>query len=82
VDLVERGITNVSKGRDIVLDIFGGSGATLSAAERTGRSARFMELHLRYIDVIVQHWQNHAGQVAVLHGEDRIFNDLKRIRSH
>lgn len=44
VELVERAITNSSKSRDIVLDLFGGSGTTLIAAERTGRSARLMEL--------------------------------------
>jgi DNA modification methylase len=81
VELVERAITNSSKSRDIVLDLFGGSGTTLIAAERTGRSARLMELDPKYVDVIVTRWQNHTGRVAVLDGEDRTFDDLKAQRT-
>jgi DNA modification methylase len=39
-----------------VLDIFGGSGSTLIAAEQTGRKAFLMELHCLYADVIVKRW--------------------------
>jgi DNA modification methylase len=80
VELVERAITNSSKSRDIVLDLFGGSGTTLIAAERTGRSARLMELDPKYVDVIVQRWQDYTGNKAVLDGEDRTFDDLKIVR--
>ncbi len=76
VELIERAITNSSKSRDIVLDLFGGSGTTLIAAERTGRSARLMELDPRYADVIVKRWQEYSGGTAVLDGEDRTFDDL------
>jgi DNA modification methylase len=81
VELVERAITNSSKSRDIVLDLFGGSGTTLIAAERTGRSARLMELDPKYVDVIVTRWQNHTGNMAVLDGDDRTFDDLKAQRT-
>ena len=81
VELVERAITNSSKSRDIVLDLFGGSGTTLIAAERTGRSARLMELDPKYVDVIVERWQNLTGQVATLEGEDRTFDDLRTVRA-
>jgi DNA modification methylase len=80
VELIERAIRNSSKSRDIVLDLFGGSGTTLIAAERTGRSARLLELDPKYIDVIVERWQNLTGGVAVLDGEDRTYNDLKIVR--
>jgi DNA modification methylase len=40
-----------------VLDPFGGSGTTLIAAERTGRRARLIELDPKYVDVIVERWQ-------------------------
>jgi DNA modification methylase len=80
VELIERAITNSSKSRDIVLDLFGGSGTTLIAAERTGRSARLMELDPKYVDVIVQRWQDYTGNKAVLDGEDRTFDDLKTAR--
>ena len=67
--------------RDIVLDLFGGSGTTLIAAERTGRSARLMELDPKYVDVIVQRWQGYSGNKAVLDGEDRTYEDLRSARS-
>jgi DNA modification methylase len=81
VELVERAITNSSKSRDIVLDLFGGSGTTLIAAERTGRSARLMELDPKYVDVIVQRWQDYTGNKAVLDGEDLTFDVIKGSRN-
>jgi DNA modification methylase len=80
VELIERAIQNSSKSRDIVLDLFGGSGTTLIAAERTGRSARLLELDPKYVDVIVERWQNLTGEVAVLEGEDRTYDDLRVAR--
>ena len=80
VELIERAIRNSSKSRDIVLDLFGGSGTTLIAAERTGRSARLLELDPKYVDVIVERWQNLTGGVAVLEGEDRTYDDLRVAR--
>jgi DNA modification methylase len=76
VELVERAIRNSSKSRDIVLDLFGGSGTTLIAAERTGRSARLMELDPRYVDVIVARWQNLTGAQAILADSQRPYVDL------
>jgi DNA modification methylase len=72
VELVERAIRNSSKSRDIVLDLFGGSGSTLIACEKTGRSARMMELDPKYVDVIIRRWQDYSGNAAVLqiNGED------------
>ena len=64
VALVERAIRNSSKSRDIVLDPFGGSGTTLIAAERAGRRARLVELDPKYVDVIVQRWQQSTGGEA------------------
>jgi len=80
VELVERAIRNSSKSRDIVLDLFGGSGTTLIAAERTGRAARLMELDPAYVDVIIERWQGFSGEKAVLESEDRMFDDLKSVR--
>ena len=62
VALVERAIRNSSKSRDIVLDLFGGSGTTMIAAERTGRRARLLELDPRYVDVIVERWRECSGR--------------------
>ncbi len=80
VELVERAITNSSKSRDIILDLFGGSGSTLIAAERTGRSARLMELDPKYVDVIVTRWQDYTGNAATLDGDEQTFDDLKAQR--
>ena len=80
VELIERAIRNSSKSRDIVLDLFGGSGTTLIAAERTGRSARLMELDPKYADVIIERWQNLTGGIAVLEGEERTYEELKASR--
>jgi DNA modification methylase len=65
VALVERAIRNSSKSRDVVLDLFGGSGTTVVAAEQTGRRARVVELDPRYVDVIVQRWQRLIGAKAI-----------------
>ena len=78
VELVEHAIKNSSKGRDIVLDLFGGSGTTIIAAERTGRFARCMELDPKYMDVIVRRWQEYTGQQAVLSSDNVLFDDLEK----
>jgi DNA modification methylase len=70
VELVERAIKNSSKSRDIVLDLFGGSGTTLIACEKTNRQARLLELDPKFVDVIVKRWEEYAGQKAVLSNRD------------
>jgi DNA modification methylase len=49
-----------------VLDLFGGSGSTLIAAEQTGRHAFLMELDCLYADVIVDRYQRFTGKPAIL----------------
>jgi DNA modification methylase len=76
VELVERAIRNSSKGRDTVLDPFGGSGTTLIACERSGRQARLIELEPKYCDVIIERWQQHTGRQALLEGSGRAFSAI------
>ena len=64
VDLIEYQILNNTKGQDIVLDLFGGSGTTLIAAAKNGRKAYLMELDPVYIDVIIKRWENFTGNKA------------------
>ena len=66
VGLFEYQMLNNTKGGDIVLDSFGGSGTTLIAAEKNGRVARLMELDPKYCDVIVKRWEDFTGQKAEL----------------
>jgi DNA modification methylase len=65
IGLCARAIQNSSRQGDIVLDLFGGSGSTLMAAEQTGRECRMMELDPVYCDVIVQRWEKCTGQKTV-----------------
>lgn len=68
VALCARAIHNSSRIGDIVLDLFGGSGSTLIAAEQTGRIAYLSELDPVYCDVIVQRWEELTGEKARLAG--------------
>jgi DNA modification methylase len=49
-----------------VLDLFGGSGSTLMACEKTNRSCYMMEFEPHYCDVIVKRWEDFTGKKAVL----------------
>jgi DNA modification methylase len=62
VELAARAMKYSSRARENVLDLFGGSGSTLVAAEQTGREAFLMELDPPYCDVIVQRYENFTGQ--------------------
>ena len=66
VELFEYQIKNSSKPLDVVLDLFGGSGTTAIACEKTGRKARLMELDPKYCDVIVKRWEDFTGKKARL----------------
>jgi DNA modification methylase len=80
VELVERAIRNSSKGRDTVLDPFGGSGTTLIACEKAGRQARLIELEPKYCDVICRRFQEFSGKEATLDGDGRGFGDISAER--
>jgi DNA modification methylase len=64
VELAARAMAYSSKPGENVIDLFGGSGSTLIAAEQTGRKAFLMELDPLYCDVIVQRFENFTGQKA------------------
>lgn len=50
----------------LCVEPFGGSGSTLIGAERTRRRCYTMELQAKYVDVIVNRWQDYTGKKAVL----------------
>ena len=63
-ELIEIALGNSSKRGDVVLDPFAGSGSTLVACERLGRSARLIELEPRYCDVVVERFERLTGKKA------------------
>jgi|TARA_R110000824_G_scaffold44389_1_gene129138 DNA modification methylase len=66
VALAQRAIENTTSKGNLVLDLFGGSGSTLIAAEKSARKCYMMELDPIYIDVIIQRWENFTGKQAKL----------------
>ena len=55
-----------TKPGDIVLDLFSGSGTTIMAAEQNGRIAYCMEFDPKFVDVIINRWEQFTGEKAVL----------------
>lgn len=66
VVMIEGHVKACAKADDLVLDLFGGSGSTMIACEKTGRRANLMELDPKYCDVIVDRWQSFTGKTAQL----------------
>ena len=66
VGLFDYQIKNSSKVGDNILDLFGGSGTTIMACEQNNRNAYVMEYDPKYVDVIIQRWENFTGKKAVL----------------
>lgn len=64
VALCERAIVNSSRPGQQVLDLFGGSGSTLIACQKSARRARLMELEPVYCDVIIKRWEEYTGKQA------------------
>lgn len=66
IPLFDYQIKNNTKEGDAVLDLFGGSGTTLMACEQNGRNAFVMESDPKYVDVIINRWEQYTGNKAVL----------------
>lgn len=64
VALPVKGISIMTKEGDIVIDPFLGSGTTLIASEKTGRTCYGMELDPHYVDVCVKRWEEFTGLKA------------------
>lgn len=80
VDLIEYQIKNNSKNGHVILDSFGGGGSTLIACEKTNRLARLMELDEKYVDVIINRWQDFTGKTATLIATGQTFEQVKAER--
>jgi DNA modification methylase len=77
VELFEYQLLNNTKGSDLILDSFGGSGTTMIAAEKNNRYSRLMELDPKYCDVIIKRWQDFTGKEAVLESNGKTYSNLK-----
>jgi len=80
VAMLENQIQIVSDASATVLDLFGGSGSTLIACEKTARDCRMMELDPKYCDVIIKRWQDFTGQTAMLEATGQTFAELQAER--
>lgn len=81
VALVADAIRDVSNRGEVVLDVFGGSGTTLIAAERTGRCGRLVEIDPGYCDVTIRRWEKLTGKRATLSGTTSSFEDIQAERA-
>ena len=76
VALAQEAIDKTTKAGDRVLDLFGGSGSTLIACQKTGRNAYLMELDPKYCDVIIKRWQDFTGKKAVHEQTGKTFAEI------
>lgn len=79
VEIIEA-ILNVTDVAETIYDPFGGSGTTLIACEKVGRSCLSTELSPAFADVIVKRWQDFTGGEAVLEGDGRSFAEVAEAR--
>ena len=80
VALVADAMRDCSRRGDIVLDLFGGSGTTLLAAERVGRRAYTLEIEPRFVDVAIKRWQAFSGKDAICAESRRSFHEIASTR--
>src|SRR5579871_2448709 len=76
VELMRRPILNHLRRGELVYDPFLGSGTTLAAAELTERVCYGIELDPKYVDVVVERWQQLTGKKATLDGDGRTFDEV------
>jgi DNA modification methylase len=79
VELIEYQMLNNTKGQDVVLDLFGGSGSTLIASEKNNRHCRMMELDPKYCDVIIKRWQEFTGNQAINEGTGKPYIEMSNV---
>lgn len=76
IELIERSLRHASQIGNIVADLFGGSGSTLIACEKTDRQCFMMELDPHYCGVILDRWQKFTGKKAIRE-DGKSWDDLK-----
>ncbi|QFT47570.1 DNA adenine methyltransferase YhdJ [Roseivivax sp. THAF40] len=78
VAMVRDALLDVSRRGDVVLDPFLGAGATVMAAERSGRIARGLEIDPAYVDVILRRWRADTGNDPMRAGDGAAFSGMER----
>src|SRR3954463_2148995 len=63
--MIADALLDVSRQRDFVIDPFLGSGSTLIAAEKTGRTCIGIDVDPAYVEVAIRRWQKHTGRDAI-----------------
>ena len=81
VALGEEAIDKTTLHGNKILDLFGGSGSTLIACEKTNRNAFLMELDPKYVDVIITRWQDFTGKEALLQSTEETYNSHVQINN-
>ena len=79
VALPEEAIDKTTRQGDLVLDLFGGSGSTLIACEKTNRVSYNMELDPKYCDVIIKRWQEFTGKQAINEGTGKPYIEMGNV---
>jgi DNA modification methylase len=74
--MVADALLDSTKRGDIVLDVFLGSGTTLMAAERVGRTCYGIEIDPLYVDTAIRRWQKHTGQHAMHASSGLLFDEV------
>ena len=80
VELVKKAVGFSSNSGGTCLDLFGGSGSAMIACEELNRKARLMELDEKYVDVIINRWQEFTGKLAVHAATGKTYSELKQER--
>lgn len=76
VQMLADAMLDVTRPGDIVVDFFLGSGSTVLAAERTGRTCYGIELDAGYGDVAIARWEHATGLQATLAGTEKTFDEV------
>lgn len=80
VSMVSDAILDCSNRGDVILDVFGGSGSSLLAADAVGRRGFLMELDPLYVDVSVRRWQEATGLKATHAKTKKTFDEVKFLK--
>jgi ParB-like chromosome segregation protein Spo0J len=82
VALVADALQDYTRRGEIVIDVFGGFGTTILAAERVGRRAYTMEIEPRLVDAAIKRWQEFSGQKAIHADSGLTFDELANEATH